>query len=37
MGVTKLTTLMGYYAILACNANTFQIDNPDGAEPKLPI
>ena len=37
MGVTELTTLMGYYAMLAYNANAFQIDTPDGAEPKLPI
>ncbi len=37
MGVTELTTLMGYYALLAYNANSFQIDTPDGAEPKLPI
>ena len=37
MGVTELTTLMGYYTMLAFNANAFQIDTPDGGEPKLPI
>ena len=34
--MTKLTTLMGYYAILAYNTNAFQIDTPDGFEPKVP-
>ena len=37
IGVTELTTLMGYYAMLAYNANAFQIDTPDGQEPKLPV
>ena len=37
LGLTELTTLMGYYSLLAFNANTFLIDVPDGAEPKLPI
>ena len=36
-GVTILTTLMGYYAILAYNTNAFRIDTPDDAEPKLPV
>ena len=37
-GVTELTTLMGYYTLLAFNANTFEIDVPAGGpEPKLPI
>ena len=37
MGVTKLTTLISYDAILAYNANAFRINTPDGAEPKPPI
>lgn len=37
LGVTELTTLMGYYSLLAFNANSFLIDVPDGAETKLPI
>ncbi len=37
LGLTELTTLMGYYSLLAFNANSFEIDVPDGAEPKLPI
>ena len=37
LGVTELTTLMGYYTTLAFNANAFQIDTPEGGEPKLPI
>ena len=37
LGVTELTTLMGYYTMLAFNANAFQIDTPDGGEPKLPV
>jgi 4-carboxymuconolactone decarboxylase len=37
LGVTELTTLMGYYSMLAFNANAFQIDTPDGGEPKLPV
>jgi hypothetical protein len=37
LGVTELSTLMGYYTTLAFNANAFQIDTPDGGEPKLPI
>ena len=36
-GLTELTTLMGYYSLLAFNANAFEIDVPDGAEPTLPI
>jgi hypothetical protein len=35
--LTELSTLMGYYSLLALNANAFEIDVPDGAEPKLPI
>ena len=37
LGLTELTTLMGYYTTLAFNANSFQIDTPEGEEPKLPI
>ena len=38
LGLTELTTLMGYYTLLAFNANSFMIDVPEGgAEPKLPI
>lgn len=37
-GLTELTTLMGYYAMLAFNANAFEIDVPqDGPEPLLPV
>ncbi len=37
LGLTELTTLLGYYSLLAFNANAFEIDVPDGDEPKLPI
>ena len=37
LALTELTTLFGYYTLLAFNANSFDIDVPDGAEPKLPI
>jgi 4-carboxymuconolactone decarboxylase len=38
LGVTELTTLMGYYALLAFNANAFEIDVPAGGpEPNMPI
>jgi hypothetical protein len=37
-GLAELTTLMGYYALLAFNANAFQIDLPERpAEPLLPV
>jgi len=37
-GLTELSTLMGYYALLAFNANAFEIDLPgDGSEPVLPV
>ena len=37
-GLTELTTLMGYYALLAFNANAFEIDLPaQRTEPVLPI
>ena len=36
--LTELTTLMGYYSLLAFNANAFEIDLPSGgAEPVLPV
>jgi len=37
-GLTELTTLMGYYALLAFNANSFVIDLPENrTEPVLPV
>jgi len=37
-GLTELTTLMGYYALLAFNANAFTIDVPaQRTEPLLPV
>jgi 4-carboxymuconolactone decarboxylase len=37
-GLTELTTLMGYYSLLAFNANAFAIDLPaDQTEPRLPV
>jgi hypothetical protein len=37
-GLTELTTLMGSYALLAFNANAFEIDLPaDRTAPVLPI
>ena len=37
-GLTNLTNLMGYYALLAFNANAFQIDLPaDHPETTLPV
>jgi len=37
-GLTNLTNLMGYYALLAFNANCFEIDLPaERSEPTLPI
>ena len=37
-GLTNLTNLMGYYALLAFNANCFQIDLPaERSEPTLPV
>ena len=37
LGTTELTTLIGYYTMLAFNANSFDIDVPDDNDPKLPI
>jgi 4-carboxymuconolactone decarboxylase len=37
-GLAELTTLMGYYSLLAFNANAFQIDLPERpTEPLLPV
>jgi 4-carboxymuconolactone decarboxylase len=37
-GLTELTTLMGYYALLAFNANAFEIDLPEArTETLLPV
>ena len=37
-GLTELTNLMGYYALLAFNANAFAIDLPaQRSEPVLPV
>ena len=37
-GLTNLTNLMGYYALLAFNANCFEIDLPaERSEPTLPV
>ena len=38
LGVTELSTLLGYYSLLAFNANAFEIDVPEGGtEARLPI
>ncbi len=37
-GLTELTNLMGYYALLAFNINAFEVEVPaDGTEPEMPI
>ena len=37
-GLTELTNLMGYYALLAFNINAFEVDLPaDRTEPALPV
>ena len=37
-GLTELTTLMGYYAMLAFNINAFEVGLPeDGTETPLPV
>ena len=37
-GVTELTNLMGYYALLAFNINAFEADiPPETTEPLLPV
>ena len=36
--LVELTTMMGYYTTLAYNANSFEIDLPEGGpEPELPV
>ena len=36
--LTELSTMMGYDTLLAYNANSFQIDLPEGGpEPVLPV
>ncbi len=36
--LTELSTMMGYYTLLAYNANSFEIDLPEsGSEPVLPV
>ena len=36
--LTELSTMMGYYTLLAYNANSFEIDLPEGGpEPILPV
>ena len=36
--LTELSTMMGYYTLLAYNANSFEIDLPEGGtEPVLPV
>ena len=36
--LTELTTMMGYYTLLAYNVNAFEVDPPmDGDEPPLPV
>ena len=37
-GLTELTSLMGYYALLAFNINAFEVELPaDRTEPVLPV
>jgi hypothetical protein len=37
-GLVELTTLMGYYAMLAFNANAVELDvHGDGSEAPLPV
>lgn len=37
-GATEISTWMGYYTLLAFNANAFEIDLPEGgSEPALPV
>ena len=36
--LTELTTMMGYYTLLAYNVNAFEVEPPmDGDEPLLPV
>jgi len=37
-GLTELTNLMGYYALLAFNINAFEVELPaERTEPALPV
>ena len=35
--LTELTTMMGYYSLLALNVNAFEVDRPDGGEKPLVV
>ena len=35
--LTELTTMMGYYSMLALNVNAFEVDRPEGGEPPLVV
>jgi len=35
--LTELTTMMGYYSMLALNVNAFDVDVPTGGEAPLVI
>ena len=35
--LTELTTMMGYYSLLALNVNAFEVDVPDGGEKPLVV
>ena len=35
--LTELTTMMGYYSMLALNVNAFEVDVPEGGEAPLVV
>ena len=35
--LTELTTMMGYYSLLALNVNAFEVDRPEGGEAPLVV
>ena len=35
--LTELTTMMGYYSLLALNVNAFEVDVPTGGEKPLVV
>ena len=35
--LTELTTMMGYYSLLALNVNAFEVDRPEGGEKPLVV
>ena len=37
MLLTELTTMMGYYSMLALNVNAFEVDRPEGGEAPLVV